>query len=623
MAHAVDRIHQVGADSKNAYTYYPVVIVGAGESGICIGCKLQSKLDCDQFRIFDRRSGLGGTWYANRYPGIACDIPAMVYSYSFAQNPKWTQTYPTGQEIVSYLYDVCADYKLLDKIQCDTNVKSVRWLEHVKEWEVILEHLMPGSGDMSTAERRRFEKENPEKPVVLKEEMIRAKVVVSAVGGLVEPKEPIDLPGRDQFAGKIVHTARWDEKVELKDKNVVVIGTGCSAAQVVTALSKPEAGVKQITQLMRSPPWTTPSFSPEEKQAFKETMPFRCTYIPGYQRVMRKIIYATVESEWFLLFAPTEAARQRRQEKRKELLDYMHRMVPEKYHRILTPDYEVFCKRRVIDDGWFASLQQENVELTARKPKKLGPRHLTLSDELSYPVGEKDPSGQDRDIPCDVLVMANGYQTNEWIHPLDVMGRDGQLLSQVWKKQGGAGGYLGAAMHGFPNFFIVFGPNTATGHSSVILASEVMSDYALNFIGPLLRGDTQMAEIKEAAERAYTAEVQRSLKTSVYNSGGAKNWYVSDGWNSTTYPRSQVDFWLRCHLPRFRHWDLTYTSKGLVKLWLGVGLRAALLAALINGYRKGRLQFNLQLNQYRLHVPDWQVLVSGLVVLTRGLIKYI
>ncbi|OAG37336.1 hypothetical protein AYO21_08413 [Fonsecaea monophora] len=538
MAAPIDYIRRVGGNE--GYTYFPVLIIGAGESGIAMGCKLRQELGCDQFRIVERKSALGGTWYTNQYPGIACDIPAICYSYSFAQNLRWTSMFPSGNELIRYLYDVCEKFRILDKIQLNTSVKSIRWVDTDDEWEVELDHLAPGVGDLATYERVQLENDKGVSQVVLRTETVRAKIVVSAVGGLVEPKPPIEVEGMDTFEGKIMHTARWDPTVDLRGKDVVVVGSGCSAAQVIPHLITPEFGARSVTQLMRTPPWTTPFLAPTMTEFYKKWFPFLSQNIPYFQAFVRKLIFGMLELEFVTLFLPTRAAEAQRKKKAKELLGYMQQVVPKEYHEILTPDYEVYCKRRVVDEGWFKALQAPNVEITTLPLTKIGPQSVTLGPGRHYPPMSKTDSfapSKEKVIPADVIIMAHGYETNKWLHPLDVTGRNGRSLYKTWDERGGAQAYLGVAMDGFPNFFIIFGPNTVTGHSSAILASENMVNYSLNFIRPILRGDVLTYEVKESAERQWTEDIQRDLKTSLFMTGGCKSWYISKtGWNASAYP---------------------------------------------------------------------------------------
>jgi predicted flavoprotein YhiN len=181
----LDLIHRVNGYGDNGYTYYPVVIIGAGESGICMAYKLKQRLGIDQFRIYDRQSGVGGTWWINRYPGVACDVPAAFYSFSFSQNPNWTVFYPPGPEIYDYLQDVCDKFGLTDKIELDTEVLGAKWISSEEVWEVKLQHLVKGTGDLCTSDREKRVKELGEFSVFSSEETVRCKIFISAVGGLV------------------------------------------------------------------------------------------------------------------------------------------------------------------------------------------------------------------------------------------------------------------------------------------------------------------------------------------------------------------------------------------------------------------------------------------------------
>ena len=180
-----DHIHRVNGYGGNGYTYYPVIIIGAGESGICMGYKLKKVLGIDQFRIYDRQSGVGGTWWINRYPGVACDIPAVFYSFSFSPNPKWTTFYPPGREIYGYLQDVSDKFGLTDKIELDTDVLGCRWLPTEGLWEVELQHLVKGTGDLTTRDREKRAQELGDFSVYSSRETVRCKVLISGAGAFV------------------------------------------------------------------------------------------------------------------------------------------------------------------------------------------------------------------------------------------------------------------------------------------------------------------------------------------------------------------------------------------------------------------------------------------------------
>lgn len=219
-------------------------------------------------------------------------------------------------------------------------------------------------------------------------------------------------------------------------------------------------------------------------------------------------------------------------------MQYMKQTVPEKYHDVLTPKYGVGCKRRVFDHTWFTGLNNPKLELTTSQLVSVQPSAVTLKSMKSdiAQKGDKADSADYKEIPTDVIVLANGFDVGDWVHPLKIIGRNGQSLHDVWRERGGAQAYLGTAMDGFPNFFIIFGPNTGTGHSSVILAIENMVSYALKFIGPILKGDVAIVEVKYEAEASYTRDIQEKTKKMITTTAGCRNWYIRDGWDSVMYP---------------------------------------------------------------------------------------
>lgn len=563
---SVANIHKRHAYGKNAHTYYPVLIVGAGESGVAMGCRLKQVLGTDQFRIFERQSGIGGTWWINRYPGAACDIPALFYSFSFAPKKNWSTLHPSGPEIAQYLADVCEKFQIVDKIQFHTDVKHLKWIEEEEEWEVTLSYLVPGTGDLSAYEREQLALEEGSHRVFIKEEVVRAKIVVSGVGGLVEPKTwPKDIPGIEQFEGDIIHTARWDDEVDLEDKDVIVLGSGCSAAQVVPELAKPEANVRSITQILRTPPWVQPDLLPPHLLAkWDRWMPTLLTYTPGLAWLMRNNVFIMLEHNFFSMFTDTAYGRWKRPQIEKHFLSHMRKLAPEKYHEILTPNYSLGCKRRIIDGTWYRSLNSSKVELTTQPLTHVHSRSVTLGPGSHYPPNQDSSATEEvREIPADVLILGNGFETNKWLHPLKMTGKGGKDIQELWDERGGAQAYLGIAMDQFPNFFMLFGPNTATGHTSVIFATENAVNYSLNFIKPILEGKVSSYEIKEEAERAWTQKVQDQLQKTVFRRGLCSSWYITaDGWNSSTYPWTQLHYWLRCSFPYWSDWTAKRTRKG-------------------------------------------------------------
>ncbi|KAJ6118253.1 hypothetical protein N7471_013720 [Penicillium samsonianum] len=594
---SIANIHKRPTYGKDAHTYYPVLIVGAGESGVAMGCRLKEVLGIDQFRIFERQSGIGGTWWINRYPGAACDIPALFYSFSFAPKRDWSTLHPSSPEIVQYLADVCEKYQIVDKIQFNTDVNHLQWIEEDEEWEATLSHLVPGTGDFSSHDRAQLVIQEGPHRVFTQIEVVRAKIVVSGVGGLVEPNTwAKDIPGIDDFQGEIMHTARWNSDFDMQDKDVVVVGSGCSAAQVVPELAKPEANIRSITQLMRTPPW------------WEKWMPVLMTHIPGLARFLRNIVFFMCEHNFLAMFTDTAYSRWRRPRMEEAFLKNMRAMAPKEYHEVLTPNYSLGCKRRIIDGTWYRSLNAPNVELTTQSLTQVHAKSVTLGPGSHYPRNRKGSTDEVREIPVDVIILANGFVTNQWLHSLKVIGKGNKNIEDVWAERGGAQAYLGIAVDQFPNFFMLFGPNTATGHTSVIFATENAVNYSLNFIKPILEGKVSSYEIKEEAERAWTKQVQDQLQKTVFRHGACSSWYITaDGWNSSTYPYSQIHYWLRCTFPVWRHWTEKRTRKGVILRRIYKTIQLSLLISVITGLAllRGSPQYRSKAVQTLLAGRDW------------------
>lgn len=347
---------------------------------------------------------------------------------------------------------------------------------------------------------------------------------------------------------------------------------------------------------MRSPPWVCPRPpTPGGEEFWARYAPAVFSNVPGSLKALRFAIFAGSELGW-VLFGNKKKNEVARAKLEKALLARMKRLAPAEYHDILTPDYSVACKRRIFDDTWYPSLNRSNVTLTTLRMTEIHEHSVTLGPGKLYagPNGSND-SPETKTIPVDIIVRANGFETHQWAHPLKITGRDGKDLLDTMMERGGAQAYQGTAMDSFPNLFMIFGPNTATGHSSVIMASENMVDYAAKFIKLILNNEAKTVDVKREAEVSYTADIQSRLKDTVFHTGGCQSWYFSkDGWNSTVLPYNQIWFWYRCQFPKWSDWNIEYTTKGLVKLFLVRGLRLAALIAVFMAYRRFK-----QFNQFR------------------------
>jgi cation diffusion facilitator CzcD-associated flavoprotein CzcO len=356
----------------------------------------------------------------------------------------------------------------------------------------------------------------------------------------VEPNTIPKVPGYEKFKGPVMHTARWDDSIDLSNKNVLVLGTGCTAAQFVPKLTTERYNVASITQLMRTPPWIVPRPIPPGGEENWATMgPLLQTWVPGLARTFRWLAFWGMEAAW-PMFEMGALGEKMRNANEKKLLARMKRIAPEKYHEILTPNYSLCCKRRIFDNTWYPSLHNPRLELTTLPLTSIQENSVTLGPGRHYP-DEKDlnskVSTEQKTVPVDVMILANGFQTQRWAHPISITGKNGADLLGTMDERGGPQAYQGTAMDGFPNFFVIFGPNTATGHSSVIYASECMTDYTMRLIAPILKGDVQTVDVKKEAEVAWTTDIQTKLKDTIFMKGGCVSWYArKDGWNSTVLP---------------------------------------------------------------------------------------
>ena len=260
----------------------------------------------------------------------------------------------------------------------------------------------------------------------------------------------------------------------------------------------------------------------------------------GLGRAYRTMLFLLAEMEFFLIFTGKDMAVQARKKLENQYLAYMRKVTPEKYHEILTPNYGVGCKRRIFDAFWLHSLNDPKIELTTQPLTSLQPKGVTLGPGRSYPDPEdKDSKAPTEEVhlPADAIILANGFELKTWLSPLKVVGKGKTVLQEEWDKRGGPQAYMGLAIDDFPNFFIIFGPNTAQGHSSVILASENMVEYTLKFIKKILNGDVKTFEIKKEKEVAWTERMQRDLKGTIWHTGGCHSWYkTANDWNATAYP---------------------------------------------------------------------------------------
>jgi cation diffusion facilitator CzcD-associated flavoprotein CzcO len=467
------------------------VIIGAGFAGLCAAIKLQADGERD-FVVLERGSDVGGTWRDNTYPGAACDVPSQLYSFSFARNPDWSSSYSPQAEIHAYLRKVARRSGTLDRFVFDTTVEDAEWNAPEQRWTV-----RTSGGTWS------------------------ARTLIVGAGGLSEPKLP-EIEGIDTFQGELFHSARWDHSVDLTGKRVAVIGTGASAIQIVPELQKTlQATGGRLDVYQRTAPWVIPrndrTYGPLERKALK--------YVPGLQRVYRTGVYWSKEvtvpafTLWPKISAPAQ---------KQALLNIEKGIKDPGLREKVTPNFAFGCKRVLISNDYYPALAADDVHLVTDPIAKVTGSSIVTAD------------GTEREI--DVLVVATGFYTTELPITEHITGRHGQTLAEQWRDSGMTA-YKGTTVPGFPNLFMIVGPNTGLGHSSMVLMIESQVAYIRDALRTMRQGGYDVVEVDRAATDDYNAALQGRMRRTVWSTGGCDSWYLdAHGKNTTLWPRSTWDF---------------------------------------------------------------------------------
>lgn len=362
-----------------------------------------------------------------------------------------------------------------------------------------------------------------------------ASVFVSAVGAISFPRD-IKFPGMENFKGAMFHTARWDHSVSYKGKRVAVIGNGCSAAQVVPAVAKHAALVKQYA---RSGQW----FHARPNRNYTEFEKFICRWVPLWQRLLRLRIFIDADEETSTYF-PTAKGLKARAEKEEESRKYIQSKTPKKYWKSIIPDFPLGCKRRIFDPGYLDSLNLPNVDLLAE-----GIKEITETGIVSA-------SGIQDDF--DIIILATGFQVSQFLTPMNIIGSSGESLHSQWKECRGAQAYLGTHVHNFPNLAILFGPNTFPANNSALFACETQVSYAVKTLfKPLLDQRASTIEVKQAAEDRETNAIHTELANTVF-AGDCSNWYIGDyGRNAASWPGFARSYWFRTYVPDWSAFNMS------------------------------------------------------------------
>jgi len=476
------------ADVTNAD--FPIAIIGAGFAGIGTAIRLK-QAGIESFTMFERADEIGGTWRDNTYPGAACDVPSHAYSLSFEQNPSWSQKFSPSGEIQRYLLGIVEKWKLREHLRLRTAITDARFDEARGTWT-----LTTDASDTVTA-----------------------RVVVSCVGGLVDPALP-DIPGIPDFTGHVFHTARWDHTYDLTGKRVAVIGTGASAVQVVPSIAPKVAG---LTVFQRTPAWVVPKLDKRYSERAKRLF----ARFPLLLRASRFLQYAMSElwGPMIMLDAPRLSAMGEHLSLRHLEAQVANPVLREK----LRPHFQFGCKRILVSDDYWASFERENVDLVTEPITRFEATGIRTEDGRLHEV--------------DAVVFATGFDLGITKAPFPVHGRGDRTLDDAWKN--GAVAYKGMTVSGFPNWFILMGPNTGPGHTSVLVYTEAQIAHTLGAIGMLRQGGIKYVDVRQDVQDRYNAGIQGRMKYMVWSTG-CHSWYLAkDGSNHALYPGLAAEYVLR------------------------------------------------------------------------------
>jgi cation diffusion facilitator CzcD-associated flavoprotein CzcO len=441
----------------------------------------------ETFAILDRADGVGGVWRANTYPGAACDVPSHLYSFSFFPNPDWSRKYSPQSEILAYLERAADEFGLRPHLHFRQTVTAMKFYPGEGVWKLKL-----ASGHV-----------------------IEARVVVSAVGQLAEPAWP-EIKGSHVFEGPMIHSAQWNDGVDLSGKRVAVIGNAASAIQLLPEMAEQ---ARELTIFQRTPNWVIDK--PDRRFTTAERWLFR--KLPWWRRLYRRISFLIHESRYSAFVKNSIASDWTRWRLKVRLKKAVKDPV---LREMLTPDYPPGCKRILLSNDYFDVVQKPHVRLVARRAARLE------RDAILTPDGER--------IAADAIVFATGFKGTDFLASIDVIGPDGRTLKQAWGDSPQA--YRGVAVSGFPNLFMIYGPNTNLGHNSIIFMLERQTEYVFKQIRTIFAERLSARDIKPEAQAAYNKTVQKKLKRTVW-AADCPSWYkTEDGVITNNWHGHAIEF---------------------------------------------------------------------------------
>jgi cation diffusion facilitator CzcD-associated flavoprotein CzcO len=448
-----------------------VVIVGAGLGGIAAAIELR-KHGFDDLTILEKAPALGGTWFYNRYPRCACDVPSHLYSFSFAQRRDWSRICSPREEILRYIREVARDHGIEERLVCDTEVSACHWDEAACRWSV------------SSSDGRAWE----------------ADALVIATGQLHKPAIP-RLKGAERFGGEAFHSSRWPDGFDPRGKRVAVIGTGASGIQFIPSLAD---DAQRLFVYQRSGNW----FLPRRNRAYPRWVRASIRYLPGLQAWRRRFIYHYAETLTRMIRHPRTLGRIGHAQ---SAIFMRWQLKDPDVRRKAWPDYTFGCKRVLFSSHYLPALQRPNVELVTEPISHLTTRAVVTAD------------GVRREI--DALIYATGFRANDFMLPMEVAGRDGRLLRAVWA--GAPHAHLGITVPGFPSMFLIYGPNTNTSGGSIILYEEAQAAYIRQALEHICTCGAAAVEVRPEAEAASDSALQSRFEGTAWVQ--CESWYREGG----------------------------------------------------------------------------------------------
>jgi cation diffusion facilitator CzcD-associated flavoprotein CzcO len=451
-----------------------IAIIGSGFSGLCLGIQLKLRRN-DNFVIFEKAGSIGGTWRENTYPGAECDVPSALYSFSFERNPNWTHKWSEQDEILRYLDHCSRKYGLYPHIRFNVEVLDLSFQEKSGTWLV---HTSDGKTEEYDA-------------------------VVSAVGQLHKPKTP-EFPGMASFAGPSFHSARWNHSVALEGKSVCCIGNAASAIQFIPQIAP---RTKKLTVFQRTANWVVPK-NDREYTEFEKRLG---TVFPPLLLFYRFYIFMRGEGLLYPLMHQKSGWLRRNSEQQAK--DYIAEKIrdPELRNK-LVPNYPMGAKRILFSDDYYDALDRDNVEVITDAIDRIETGGVRTSDGRLH--------------AADVLIYATGFETTSFLTPMRVQGVGGEVLNDKWAREG-AEAYLGITHTGFPNFFMMYGPNTNLGHNSIVIMIEAQTRYILSCLQALEQRKARWLNVKSGVQQTYNEWVQQRLANSVW-AAVDRSWYKDD-----------------------------------------------------------------------------------------------